>query len=154
MAQVDLKLKSASNKYGLVTITDSNGNFVSNHRITAEELDELNASGNGIPKGVTEEEWTSGRAMVYHVDLDVGDMEIANGGGLKIMYANSQTPAGQEVRHLICLEPGEWSGTPPNITVTDSILDTALANSNRDGASTKPTQLRIVNGKATVTEKQ
>lgn len=113
-----LRVAPAAITHGLVIVRTRGGTRDRAFRITAEEYAALALPGAGAPTGVTADEWTSGRACVVGRIMDAdGDMEVQSDRVL-LQYAD-------EV-HLV-FTPGEWSGTPPNITVTRAVLDTLPA---------------------------
>ena len=96
-----LQLKSGNSRYGLVRVVDENKKFVKNYRITAEELDILNASSNGYPPGITKEEWETGRVVVWGISMRQGDVEVMDDGTIRILYYEGRTEQREETRHII-----------------------------------------------------
>lgn len=120
MALLSLSLGARRGKYGLVVVYNINGTFNREYKLTEQELAALQASANGIPRGCTKEEWESGRAVVCGKDFDVGDMRVADG---RVRIKTGETTVnGRIVESWLLLDKGEWTGTPPVITVPSAVL--------------------------------
>ena len=118
-----LKQTASQGKYGLVVVKNGDGSFNREFKITAAELATLHSSGNGIPPGVTQQEWESGQATVRGKDYDTGDMKVYPDGSIRMKYAEKQI-GGRFVEGWCILKSTDYTGTPPNITVTKTVLDT------------------------------
>lgn len=121
MGETILQLGAQPNKYGVVLVYNPDGTVQREFRITGEALAELHSTPNGIPLGCTKEEWESGYAVCYGKDYDVGDIRIQDDGSLTIKVAE-ELKNGQTAETYVYLKAGEWSGTPPHITVTAKAL--------------------------------
>lgn len=120
---VRLKATATHIKRGIVVVSNSDGTFNREVALSAAQVATLQASANGVPPGVTLAEWTEGRA-ICRSDVDIGDvMELPN-GTLQFIYAE-RTPAGQpSATSRLILLPADYTGTPPNITVSAAVLAT------------------------------
>ena len=118
-----LKQTASLGKYGHVVVNNGDGSFNREFKITAAELATLHASGNGIPPGVTQQEWESGQARVYGKDFEIGDMKVYPDGTIKMKY-DERVVDGRIVEGFCILGPSEYTGTAPDITVTKAVLDT------------------------------
>jgi len=117
MASIQLKADARFDKYGVVSVRNADGSINREYRITGEELAAFKALPNGVPPGVTKEELQSIPVFVYGMGMDVGDVRVNKAGWLK-MKLSERTVAGRIVEQLVVLEPGEWTGTIPNITMS------------------------------------
>lgn len=124
--QTVIKTEARGGKYGLVVVTNADGTFNREFKITGAELATLRASVNGVPRGVTRLEWETGRAIVAGKDFDVGDAKLLTRGSVLFKH-DEQIIGGQIVEWYVMLRPGDWTGTLPNITVTPAVIATALA---------------------------
>ena len=117
MASIQLKADARFDKYGVVSVRNADKSINREYRITGEELGAFKALPNGVPPGVTEAERQSCLVFVHGKGLDVGDVYVNKAGWLK-MNVSERTVAGRIVWQYIVLEPGEWTGTIPNITMS------------------------------------
>ena len=118
MPRTDLKAGSYA-KYGIVRVYNDDGSLNRAFRITREELFAIGA--NGVPPGVTRQEWTSGRAVVGGRACDVGDAELMADGAVRIKLA--ERLGSVLVESYLKVPKGQWSGTFPLITVAKGVLD-------------------------------
>lgn len=108
-------------KYGFVRVSNPDGSINREFRITEAELSQLQRSGNGIPPGVTKQEWTDGLATVTGVNLDIGDMEVNEDGSILIKLDERPNNGRVQEKHLR-MKAGDYLGIPPLITVTPDKL--------------------------------
>lgn len=111
---------ASRHKYGIVTVNNPNGTFNREYKITAQELADLHATANGIPPGCTQEEWEGGLARVYGKSFDEGDVREEN-GSLLVKFGEV-VENGRFVESFARFDPGEWSGTPPAISVPANVI--------------------------------
>lgn len=123
MAIIALKTEARRGKYGVVRVRNRDGSFNREFKITEVELAVLQASANGLPPGVTRDEWVTGRAVVAGKDFEVGDMRLRKNGSLFVKYAE-RVVNGEIVESFVVLQPEEFSGVPPKITITVAALST------------------------------
>ena len=112
-------------KYGLVVVNDSGGAFIREYKITAAELASWNAAGAwsaGTHVGVTQAEWETGKCVLIGKNFDSGDMRVYPNGAIKMKFSE-ELVNGRIIERFCVLGPGEYSGTPPDITVSQAILD-------------------------------
>ena len=134
VTNVTLQMDSRGGKYGLVVVNNPDGTWNREFKITDKELSTLHASGNGLPPGVTRDEWISGQAHVFGKDFDVGDIREKD-GGLKIKFAEEQDLKGQFIESWLYLAPGEWTGTPPSISALPAELTAIQSDTERRRSS-------------------
>ena len=120
-----LKTGASQGKYGLVRVKNGDGSFNREFKITAQELVTLQASGNGLPPGVSQQEWESGLAVVLGKDFETGDMKVYPNGTIKLKYRETQVN-GRFIESWCILAPTDYTGTPPNITITQTTLDSLV----------------------------
>jgi hypothetical protein len=123
LATIPLKLASLG-KRGLVRVLDEKGNILRDTLITGEQVAAWHLAGKYTTEthiGVTQEEWESGRAAMYGIDLEPGDVLID--GDVALVQTGERYVGNELVREFVKMEKGEWA-----MTETDLILsDTALA---------------------------
>lgn len=129
---VRLTAGTSPQKRALVIVRNSDGTFNREVSLSSAQYAALAQPGAGAPPGVMTEEWTSGRAVAYGKDFDLGDAEV-NNGHLMICHA-MQTVNGQTEEHYLSFAPGEWSGT----LSTASVDPTLLASMPIRGAGRRP----------------
>src|SRR5688500_16206219 len=137
MATRNLTLSTTRDKYGLVTVINGDGSLNRQYRITGTELAALHASGDGLPPGCSAEEWHEGRAWVVGKCVDVGEVFEAN--GYLVIKFDEQMVNGHVVESVITWAPGEWSGTPPNVSVAPAKLAEVVAQ--RHGSGRRPIEI-------------
>jgi len=142
-----LKNTAQYGKYGLVVLNYPNGSFKREFKITGEELQKVQATSNGIPPGVTKEEWEAGQAILIGKDFDTGDVQEVN-GWLIIKYAEHQEE-GHYVESFLELAPGEWSGKIPSISVTKAIIDETKNSTAQEKISVSKPLVAITDGVVT-----
>jgi hypothetical protein len=120
MPVLRLSATAAPQKYGWVIVRNVDGSINREYRITAAEYAALARKGAGAPPGVTDEEWSTGRAIAASKDYDVGDMDIRD-GVLRMKVAETVVN-GQTIETFVRAGPGEFTGTPPNVTIAPSVL--------------------------------
>lgn len=123
-----LKQTASLGKYGLVVVNNGDGSFNREFKITAAELATLQASANGIPPGVTQQEWESRQAMVFGKDYETGDMKVYPDGTIRMKY-DERVVNGRIIEGWCILGPTEYTGIPSDITVTKAVLDTLTTGS-------------------------
>ncbi len=129
MPDIVLREVKTLGNYGLVTVRNADGSFNREFKITGAELAQLHKSGNAPPPGVSTKEWESGLSVVAGKDLEVGDVQHREDGGVLIKYDEiDETAKGGRLleKHLL-LKSGEWTGVSASITVAKPILDAAYA---------------------------
>lgn len=142
MGTKELSLTGAPDKYGIVTVFNKDGSFNREFKITGDELAALQ-QGKGFPPGLTQEEWEGYRVIesgknpdgsawerreplviAAGKSVDVGDIHEQEDGSLFIKF-DEEVIDGRIVESVLLLEPGDWTGVPPNITVQAQKIDQA-----------------------------
>jgi hypothetical protein len=97
----------APDRYGVVTVRDQSGAIDREFVITGEELATLHKSGNGVPPGVTREDWESGRARVIGKSREQG--EYQRQGETLAMTVRAELRRGRWVETVAEFAAGEWT---------------------------------------------
>lgn len=106
-------------KWGLIRVMNRDDTVNRDIRITPEELVELQRKYTWKVWGLTDEEIT--RATAYGMGFEVGDVHECGDGSLLLKH-DERTVNSVIDQHFIHFKRGEWRGTPPNITVDESVL--------------------------------
>lgn len=121
MVGITLKETTSRGKYGVVCVRNKDGSVNREFRITGEQLKTLHNSGNGLPPRVTRKEWESGRAFVYGMDIDTGEIKLDPDGAV-VMKILEEVIDKKVVNTVLRISAGDWTGTLPNINVTSDVL--------------------------------
>ena len=108
------------------------GGVTRSFRITRAEMVAVQTSAAGIPPGCTVQEWESGQAVMYGMSLDSGQIMVQPDTRL-LMKLTEETRSLIPVETLLTLRSGEWTGTPPTITVSAATLTAIHADPRRVG---------------------
>ena len=137
---ITLKDEASHGKYGVVVLKDSKGSIVKEYKITKSELDVLQASTNGVPPGLTKEEWESGDSVVVGKDFEVGDVRLEQNGTIRIKYSEI-LKNDRIIESFIVLKSTEFIGTLPFISSPESVVNNIIYKS-----TDLPRILSITNG--------
>lgn len=106
-------------KWGLIRVMNRDGTVNRDIRITTEQLTDLQRNYTWRAWGVTDEEIP--RSCAYGMGFEVGDVQALDDGGL-LLKDDERIEGGVIVQRFIRFKRNEWRGTPPNITVDESVL--------------------------------
>lgn len=127
-------------KYGIVVVTNPDGTFNREYRITEKELADLHASANGVPPGVTQKEWESGLATVAGKGMDVGDIvQTRTRDGVDVYKAKVaegiDALTGRLTEDFLIIPVADAVGEFPAISVADEQVNGSIVTV-RDGTVT------------------
>jgi len=128
MPIIQLTANTARGKYGRIRVKNTDGSFNREFNITGTQLSALKAAGKWTSTthaGVTRVEWESGRAICMGKDFDVGDMKLMIDGSLRIKFAETVVAGQLTETQWLHFKTGEFTGTPPNISVSQAVLDSS-----------------------------
>lgn len=121
MPSVTLKRTARPDKFAIMVVNNANGSFNREVRLTEQEYSDFRALPSGIPPGVTRQEWVDGKSYIVGKALDVGDVEEKGDGSLLVKFAE-RTISLRTIETFLKLGPGEWTGTPPAITIPPAVI--------------------------------
>lgn len=130
--ELELKAEARRGKYGIVVVTNPDGSFNREFKITGKEYAALALKGGGAPPGVTQEEWESGLATAYGKDFEVGDVEEQADGTLLIKYAEREEN-GHIIESYAQMKPEEWSTKRGKISIPEIISEDGKVIAAVDG---------------------
>lgn len=130
---ITLKADARADKYGIVVVKNDDGTFNRSYRITGQELADLQASGNGVPPGVTRKEWESGLATVVGKGMDVADaIEDTDKQGravYRIKVAEKiDAQTGQYTEDFLIVPVADAAGVFPAISVAPEKVSAGLVS--------------------------
>lgn len=101
-----IAIVDGSPQWGLVQLVDEQDAIVRQYRITAEEAAAVHAG--GVPPGMTEEEWHSGRASVGDRPLLEWQAIVQPNGWLTVNYGITEADGLVSVKTMD-VPPSEWT---------------------------------------------
>lgn len=139
MPSINLQLGGGVSKFGVVVVKNLDGTFNRAYRLTIQQYMDFLTSGKGIPAGLTADEWwgKTAKCEVGGKSMVPGDVEVRPNGDLKIKIREVLV-ANDIIESYVDLRAGEYTGSPPNITVAKNILN-EIARQQEHFSRSKPT---------------
>jgi hypothetical protein len=138
-----LLMPKTTGSYGLVTVTNPDGSLNRQYKVSKKELARVQRHrwwwkvlwflGRDRPKGVTREEWRSGRAILHGKDLRVGDYDLNRDGSLLIKFGDRVREDGYIAESFLRVDPADWNQDPERITVRSHALKNLPIHEIRNG---------------------
>lgn len=125
--------KASTLKWALCVVLNPDLTVNRSYRISRTEIDKVHAIPNGVPPGMTVDEWTAkdknGRCLAYidHKDFDTGDIAVESDGSLTLKY-DETIKNNQVVEKYHAIPSNKWNGQNTAISISaDALPDSVLS---------------------------
>lgn len=118
MIATGIQLTDMSTKWGLVTVSNTDGSINRQYTISGRDADLVTQSNNLVPPGCTYGEWFGGLAILSSRPCNIGNAVVNEDGTLVVNFGVSKA-AGLVTVSLMQLQPSEWAVVDGVIYVDD-----------------------------------